>query len=106
MAAGVAGKWTAEVPGRGGNLQNVTFDFKADGETLSGTVTSPRGEVPIEDGKISGDDLSFSATLKFNDNEVKILYKGKVDADGTIHFTRERAGGDGNKAEFVAKKAG
>jgi hypothetical protein len=102
-AADVSGKWVAQVPGRGGQMQDVTFDFKVSGDQLTGTVTNPRGESPISDGKIEGDTISFVQVLNFNGNEMKILYKGKVAGD-EIKFTRQREGGD-RVSEFTAKRS-
>jgi len=86
-AADVTGKWTAQVPGRQGTTE-TTFNFKVEGEELTGTVSSPRGDTAITDGKISGDEISFAVPLSFGDNEIKLLYKGKVSGD-EIKFTRE-----------------
>lgn len=102
-AADVSGQWTAEVPGRQDQTMSYTFDFKAEGEKLTGTITTPRGESPISDGKVSGDEISFTQTLEFGGNEVKFLYKGKVAGD-EIKFTREREGGQGRAREFTAKR--
>lgn len=101
-AADVAGKWVAQVPGRGGQIQDVTFNFKVNGDQLSGTITSPRGETEISDGKVEGDSISFAQMLNFNGNEMKITYKGKVAGD-EIKFTRQREGGD-RVQEFTAKR--
>ncbi len=101
QAADVTGKWVAQVPGRDGQTVEQTFTFKVDGEKLTGSVSGPRGDVPITDGKISGDDLAF--TLVVQDNTVKLLYKGKVAGD-EIKFTRQREGRDQTQ-EFVAKRA-
>jgi ferric enterobactin receptor len=102
-AADVTGTWTAQVPGRQGNTQEATFKLKADGSTLTGAVVTPRGERPIEDGKVDGDMISFKQTMEFNGNKVVLIYKGHV--SGTeIHFTREREGGEGQSQKFTAKK--
>ena len=103
FAADVSGKWVAQVPGRNGNTREVTFNLKADGSGLTGTISGRRGDMPISDGKIDGDNLSFTQTLEFNGNSVKFLYKGKVSGD-EIKFTREREGGEGEPAEFTAKR--
>ncbi len=102
-AADISGQWTAEVPGRGGNTQTVTFNFKADGNSLTGTVTTPRGENPISDGKIDGDTITFSQAVSFNGNDFKLNYKGVVSGD-EIKFTRVRDGGEGRSQEFTAKR--
>jgi opacity protein-like surface antigen len=103
-AADVAGKWTAQVPGRDGQTREQTFTFAVDGEKLTGTVSSPMGEVQITDGTVKGDTVAFTTVLNFQGNDVKLLYKGTV-AGGEIKFTRQREGGD-RVSEFVAKKAG
>jgi len=104
FAADVTGKWTAQVPGRGGEAREVTFTLKADGGQLTGSVTSPRGgEINISDGKVDGDDISFTQVMEFNGNQVKLLFKGKVSGD-QIKFTRQREGGE-RVQEFTAKRA-
>ena len=102
FAADVNGKWAAQVAGRGGQMQDVTFNFKADGDQLSGTVTGRRGEMNISDGKVSGDEISFTQVMEFNGNQVKLVYKGKVSGD-EIKFTRQREGGE-RAQEFTAKR--
>lgn len=101
-AADVTGKWKAEMPGRDGNTREVTFTFKVDGDKLTGTMSSPRGEREISQGKVSGDEISFVMVFSFNGNEMKINYKGKVSGN-EIKFTSEREGSD-RSFEFTAKK--
>ena len=103
FAADVNGKWVAQVPGRGGETRDVTFNFKAEGDQLTGTVTTPRGEGNISDGKINGDELSFTQVLEFNGNQMKLKYTGKVSGD-EIKFTRQ-AEGRPRAQEFTAKRA-
>ena len=103
QAADVTGKWTAQVPGRGGQTRETTFNFKAEGEKLTGTMSGMQGDQPIADGKLKGDDISFSMTLSFQGNEMKMTYKGKLAGD-EIKFTRQREGTD-QSTEFTAKRA-
>src|SRR6476646_5486463 len=78
FAADVDGKWTASMPGRQGNTQEVTFNFKADGSKLTGTMATPRGETEIKDGKVDGDNISFTRTFDRGGESMTIVYKGKV----------------------------
>ena len=103
-AGGVNGKWIAELPGREGQTRETTFNFKAEGNKLTGTVSGRQGDNPISDGQINGDEISFTVTSNFRDTEIKLLYKGKV-AGNEIHFTRTREGGDQPPQEFTAKRA-
>ena len=104
-AADVTGKWVAQVPGREGQTRETTFNLKSAGETLTGSMSGPQGDIPISDGKVAGDDISFVVTLSFGGNEIKMSYKGKVAGD-EIKFTRTREGGQGagRPQEFTAKK--
>jgi len=104
-AADASGKWTAQVPGRGGNMQEQTITLKVDGDKLSGSVSGGRGgEVQISDGKVKGDDISFMVVRQGQNGEVKISYKGKVSGD-EIKFTVMREGGQGQPQEVTAKRA-
>ena len=105
FAADISGKWTGDMPGRGGDTTPTTFNFKADGDKLTGTMTGPQGDVPLQEGKVNGDQVSFSTTLDFGGNSVKILYKGTVSGD-QIKMTREREGGNGQAREFTIKRSG
>jgi len=80
FAADITGKWAGEVDSPNGK-RPVTMTFKADGDKLTGSVSGRNGDTPIEDGKISGDDVSFTVTRKFNDNEFKMNYTGKIKGD-------------------------
>jgi hypothetical protein len=99
LAAGadISGKWTGDVPRRG-EATPTTFMFKADGEKLTGTATSSQGEESFTDGKISGNDISFSMEA----GGAKVLFKGTV--SGTeIKMTRQREGGEARP--FTLKRA-
>ena len=103
-AADVNGKWTAQVPGRQGNTQETTFTFKVEGDKLTGTISGRQGDTPIADGKISGDEISFTVTRERQGATIKQLFKGKVAGD-EIKFTRTTEGGQGNQpVEFTAKR--
>jgi hypothetical protein len=104
-AADVTGKWKAEFDTQIG-LQKYTYDFKADGEKLTGKATAvlegaPTRETEITEGKINKDDISFVEMLKFQDQEIRIEYKGKISGD-EIKMTREV--GDFATEKIVAKR--
>jgi hypothetical protein len=102
-AADVNGKWTAQVPGRDGQTREMTFTFKAEGERLTGTMSGSRGDSEITDGKISGDQISFTVKINFQGNERKFLYKGTVSGD-EMKVTRTIEGGNIPPQEFTAKR--
>ena len=101
-AADISGNWkgTAETPN---GMIERTFVFKVDGHKLTGETTSNTlGKSAIEDGKVDGDDVSFSLTVKMQGSEAKVSYKGKVEGD-TIRFTVE-VQGFGQTLEMTAKR--
>src|SRR5436305_8619342 len=89
IAADVSGKWTGDMPGRGGDTTPTTFNFKAEGDKLTGSMTGPQGDIPLQNGKIAGNEISFTTTLEFNGNSVKLVYKGTMSGD-QIKMSRER----------------
>ena len=101
-AAEVTGKWTAQVPGRGGETREQTFNFKQDGAQLTGTISGFQEDMPIEDGKVEGDNISFTVTFPFGGG-MKMLFKGTVSGD-EIKMTREREGGGRGPSEFTATR--
>jgi hypothetical protein len=114
MAADVSGKWTYEGPGRGGNPgRPVTIILKADGATLTGTVPAggrPGGDTPpppvdITDGKVDGNNISFTVKREFNGNSVVIKYEGVLTGDELkLKITRDGRDGTPMTNEVVAKR--
>lgn len=76
--AGINGKWSAMLKGPTGIEFPITYTFKTDGSTLTGTLTSEMGTYNIVDGVVKGDSLWFTADLK----NMKIKNKGRYYADG------------------------
>ena len=115
--ADVLGKWIAKEPSslneslpttyqeatRLSIFAETVFSFKVDGTTLTGTVFYPQGETVISEGKIKGDEISFVVVRRFGENEIKLVYEGKVELN-EIKFTREVQGGKGKPQAFVAKR--
>ena len=101
FAAGVAGKWTAAIDTQIG-VQNYTYDFKVDGEKLTGTAKSQFGESPITEGSAKGDAIAFVENLTFQDMPIRIVYTGTISGD-EIKFNRKV--GDFASEDFIAKRA-
>jgi hypothetical protein len=80
LAADVTGTWKGSMETPNGS-RDVTLNLKADGSALTGTISGRQGDTPIQDGKVSGDNVSFHVVRRFNDQEFKMEYKGKVQGD-------------------------
>jgi len=102
--AGIAGKWTSEFDSQVGQ-QKYVFEFKADGEKLTGKASSERqgqkSDVEIKAGKIAKDEVSFTETLKIQDQEIVIEYKGKLAGD---ELKLHRKVGEFAEFDIVAKR--
>jgi hypothetical protein len=97
LAADPTGKWSGSVDTPNGPME-LTFEFMAEGETLTGTVTSAMGSLPISNGKVSGDQLTFDVTLEAS----KITHEATLNASGDEIAVK--ATGDWGTAEYVVKK--
>ena len=92
---GAAGKWTGEQQGRGGT-QPVTLELKADGNTLTGTMTNGQNAVQISEGKIDGSKISFKTTQNRGGNDVQVTWSGEINGD-ELTLTRQGGGGGGRR---------
>jgi hypothetical protein len=101
-AADIAGTWKAAIETPNGTFES-TFVFKVDGSKVTGTTSNQMiGEVPISEGKIEGENLSFILVMNRDGQEFKLNYKGKV-AGSEIKLTVVIPGGD-RTFEMTAKK--
>ncbi len=101
FAADISGKWAGSVAGMDGNDMPITFTFKVDGTALSGIHVINNQETPFKDGKIDGNNISFTVNLDFGGQEMKIPHKGVISGD-QIKMSYELMGQPG---EFVLKRA-
>jgi hypothetical protein len=100
FAADIDGKWTGSVSTPNGDISQ-TFNFKADGAALSGSLEfMPGMAIAIADGKVDGSNISFSVTLDFG-MPFKITYTGVV-AGNEMKIKGDAAG---MPFEFTLKKS-
>jgi hypothetical protein len=56
------GNWKGKMMGPNGDM-NLLYTFKVNADTLSGTVTSEMGSLPLENGKVKGNEFSFDINV-------------------------------------------
>jgi len=78
-AADIDGKWEGELDMMGQKTP-VSYTFKAEGNVLTGSTPIMDQEYQIQDGKIDGNNISFSIVMNMG-QEMKIDYKGVLTGD-------------------------
>jgi hypothetical protein len=72
------GQWSSTFNAPDGNAYPLTYTFKVEGSSLTGTLETSGMTVPIDSGKVAGDDVSFSVSVQ----GVNYSHKGKYFAAG------------------------
>jgi hypothetical protein len=81
-APDATGNWKGAFDFQGTSVP-LTFHLTATAGALAGTVEGlPTTPAEIQDGKVDGDTVTFSVTTDYQGTPVKLVYKGKVSADG------------------------
>jgi len=97
----LAGIWNASVTTpNGGGKPTLTFAVK--GDSVTGTVKRPTGEVVPLRGTIKGSDLTYTYTITNDGQSVPVTVKAKIVGDslsGTMDFAGAMTG------QITAKRA-
>ena len=99
LAADIDGRWNGTVSTPDGEFP-LTYTFRADGDTFTGSMFDGYGEQAIDDGTIDGDTIRFSVSVEYGDGPFTLSYEGAV-ADNEIRLT---SAGNGQRSEFVIKR--
>ncbi len=98
-ALNVAGKWSATVSGSMRDME-ITLEIEQEGNSIGGKVITQFGQWEINDGILSGNDLTFTVTATIMGESVELGFSGKAEKDsieGTFSFM-------GGSAELKATK--
>jgi hypothetical protein len=99
----VTGRWWADIDNQtpyGG--RHYTFDLKANGKKLTGTVDSEGGRTKIEEGRVAGNSVFFVESIVFASDIIRVEYAGTFSGD-EIRFTRSIE--DYEPETFIAKRS-
>ena len=117
QAQEVTGSWTltySQMGRQGGQAREVSMDvtLQQDGATITGTaLMAMRGrgggggepqEVPITDGKVEGDKITFSVVRGMGERTMTLVYSGTV-AGSTMEGTMAMGGGMGGREPVAFK---
>jgi hypothetical protein len=94
VAADISGNWSGTMQ-MGDNPISITYAFKQDGEKVTGTVTTPHGDaIPLSDGKIAGDKISFYVQVDMGGTPAKFSSEGVIKGDEITLTTKSESGPD------------
>ena len=98
LAADISGSWEFTVTTSQGS-GSPSFEFKQDGEKLTGTYSGLFGKAPVS-GTVRGDEVEF--TFEVPNVEGKVRYKGTL--EGSTRMKGDVEYGDMGGGTFTAKK--
>ena len=101
-AADAAGTWRVAYATENGLPREATLSLKLDGDRLAGSWSSDRGLALIENGRISGGEISFDLVRKSNYDEIAVHFKGRIEG-GTMKLAMQF--GRRKPIEITARKA-
>lgn len=89
-ATGMGGEWDVTFGG-GEQTMSGTMELTQEGDSFSGTLTLPFGELRITDGTISGSEVTFSIEMQGEGSTFTgTLEGGELTASGTTGFGQAR----------------
>ncbi len=96
LPSAVDGKWVAKIQTKRG-ARELVLNLKTDGDRLTGTIDRGSRETEIADGKLDGDQISFTTTRKGKKRTVKTFWTGRVEGS-ELKGTRRREDGKHGRA--------
>jgi len=88
LAADLTGTYKGSVTFQDNKI-DLTYKIKAEGEKLTGSITSEYGELPLLDGKVAGTDFSYKIDIGNGPMEAKGVFMGD-----SIVITSNLGGGE------------
>ncbi len=78
LAADVTGKWKGQIEGTD---RDTVLTLKAEGSTVTGTMSDPEGKPRNLKGTIEGDKVDLTVDSEWQGNPVKLHVKGTASDD-------------------------
>lgn len=88
------GTWTWSMTTPNGQTRETTLKLKKEGDKITGTVSGRQSDTPIEDVKLTGNEISFKVVRERDGNKFTSKYTGKISGD-SIKGKSEFTGQDG-----------
>ena len=79
--ADIVGSWTLSYTTKDGVKIESTLTVKMEGDKLTGTISSARGSVALNEISVQGDDIAFAIVRVGFGDTIRIDYTGKIAGD-------------------------
>lgn len=104
FAADITGTWSGTLS-MGDNQVPLTYNFKQDGDKLTGTVVGPQGDpLPLVEGKVDGDQLTFAVKVDMNGDTAKFVSTGTIKGEEIALTTKVEKGPDFPPSTMTLKR--
>ncbi len=105
MASDITGNWSGTMS-MGDNQFTLTYTFKQEGANLSGSVITPSGDaIPLVEGKVDGDKVSFAVKVDMNGSPAKFVSSGTIKGEEIALTTKGDASHDFPETAMTLKRA-
>ena len=105
LAADITGTWSGTLS-MGDNQFTLTYNFKQDGDKLTGTVVGPQGDpLPLVDGKVDGDQVTFAVNVDMGGEAARFASTGTIKGDEIMLNTKVEKGPDFPPSTMTLKRA-
>jgi hypothetical protein len=89
LAGELDGIWVGQLPGRDGDVIDVSFKFSQTGTGLTGKLYGETESLPLRDGRVEAGKITFRVSNEMNGGQTRFLFNG-VAKNGIIELTRTR----------------
>ena len=103
--ADATGLWKYSIDTGTGNAMNLVLDLKQEGDKVTGKVRVGDFETPITEGKVAGDDITFTIPVDTGDTKFTSKYKGTLSGDAIKGKIDSDWGGENHNYEWNASRA-
>ena len=84
--------------------QDINFQFKQTGLTLTGKMYGDTVDLQISDGTVNGDSVRFFIKTEGYSGKTRLVFEGVLE-NGELRLTREREDSESKASEEARKKA-
>lgn len=105
-SAQFTGKWKSSITRQDGNSMEVNYNLKQEGDKLTGTSSFNNGpETEISEGKVNGNEVTFTIKRERNGNTFVSKYNGKLEGGKIVGKSESNWGGETRTRDWTATKA-